>query len=30
MGVDCEIYLPPDVRIYDVANVMGILVGNEK
>lgn len=30
MGVDCEIRLPEDVRIRDVADVIGILAGCEK
>lgn len=30
MGVDCEIHLPDDVQIRDVADVLGILAGNKK
>jgi hypothetical protein len=30
MGVDCRIMLPPDVRLHDVADIIGLLAGCEK
>ena len=30
MGVDCEVSLPPDVRMHDVETVLGILLGLPK